>query len=96
MNIPMLLRCESVKFICTGCHRWYTRFPAFLGNILDKGDYCEHCGCTSFISSRGRPFGPKSRQWKIILDEWEWVYPTLIETPEFEELLKTADYDGVV
>lgn len=62
---------KSTVFRCANCKTWYARIPAW--DDLDKGDACEKCGCTSFTSAEGRPFGPKHHLWAIILDEWECV-----------------------
>jgi len=93
MSVPKLLRARSTVITCAACGAWYTRIPAFMGDALDKGDQCERCGATSFRYREGRPLGPKSQHWNAVLADWSWVYQTLVETPEFKELLGTATYE---
>jgi DNA-directed RNA polymerase subunit RPC12/RpoP len=62
---------SSTVYRCERCKTWYTRFPDFMGEPFDKGDECERCGNTSFISSKGRPFGIKSEGLKYIQEQWD-------------------------
>ena len=93
---PKLLRCETIVYGCAACKRMYDHVPAFLGDILDKGDSCIYCGNSSFISRPGRPFGPKYKHWANILIDWEMLYETLRTTPDFAELLATVTYKKVI
>lgn len=54
---------------CAHCKTWYTRYPSFSGGILDMGDECEKCGCTSFFEVPGRVVGVKSKYFKFWHEE---------------------------
>lgn len=30
----------------------------------------DRCGCTSFTVKPGRPYGPRSRKWKLAMEDW--------------------------
>ena len=69
---------------CSRCRTWYGRTPTFLGD-LDKGDYCERCGCTSFSVSNGRPIGKKSKDWDWVLEAWKANVEPFLKTDSEEE-----------
>jgi hypothetical protein len=49
-----------------------------MGEPFDKGYECEKCGCTSVNLRPGRPFGPKSAQWKDVLLAWNEYYDFIL------------------
>jgi hypothetical protein len=74
MFVPKLLKAKATVYTCNGCGKWLLRHPCFMGIPFDKGDHCEKCGCTSVKMRSGRSFGPRSKQWKTIVEWWELVY----------------------
>ncbi len=94
---------SSTVYRCYQCKSWIIRYPDFMGEPFDKGDYCEKCGCTSVTFSPGRPYGKKSQALKNIQEEWdsneefwiEWVLDTPMEylkTIKTEPPLRYEDY----
>lgn len=85
-EMPKLVSAESNVMTCASCGTWYERYPAFMDGD-SKGDQCDRCGCTSFKVREGRPYGPKSKDWKWILEAFEktWKY----FDPEEAELVIT-------
>ena len=63
----------SVIYRCHRCSRWAIRLPDLFG-WEDKDCSCDRCGCSSFKVSPGRPFGPRSRKWKLALEDWRLFY----------------------
>ena len=92
INIPKLLLARSVVVTCASCKAWYMRYPAFMGDDLDKGDQCLRCGVTSFTMREGRPYGPKSKDWDWILSMWAELYSVLMDDIYLKELLDTVKY----
>jgi hypothetical protein len=89
--IPRIILARSTVVVCAHCRAWYGRLPAFMGDCLDKGDYCERCGCTSFTVRPGRPYGPRSRDWGDIVERWKELYPIISQDEFLKELLETVD-----
>lgn len=68
MKLPKTI--PSVVYRCTRCKRWAIRMPdTFDWN--DKDCSCDGCGCTSFTVKPGRPYGPRSRKWKLAMEDWK-------------------------
>lgn len=70
VEMPKLLRAPSIVETCASCGAWVQRYPAFLGEAQEFWQ-CEKCGNTSTRRRQGRPFGPKSKMWPRVLEEWE-------------------------
>jgi len=59
---------KSRVYTCGGCGAWYCRIPTT--SDLDKGDQCPKCGSSYFKTRDGRPFGPRSKQWPYLIEEF--------------------------
>lgn len=55
---------STTRYTCHGCKRG---FSVPLNEGGDGIGECEHCGCTSYTISDGRPWGPRHRFWN------DWV-----------------------
>jgi ribosomal protein S27AE len=93
VKTPKLLSAESTVETCASCGKWVQRYPSFMGD--DDGYWqCEKCGCTSIRSRAGRPYGPKSRRWEWVVEQFNelfldiapWDRDTVQSTPPLKEL----------
>lgn len=84
---------RSKVITCFSCKAWLGRVPTYCGDG-DKGDYCHRCGCTSVNIRDGRPFGPRSRDWSLAIDEVMDLLRTFATEPvftyELEEILEAV------
>lgn len=95
--MPKLLKANSLVETCASCGTWVERYPVFL-----DGDYfwqCDKCGNTSTKVREGRPFAPKSRDWKIIVERFEelwtmipqWDWDSIVTEPP----MKSLDWNAI-
>lgn len=75
---PKLLKLTSMIIRCGGCKTWVLRQPWYLGDDIGFWQ-CDKCGSTSSIISEGRPYGPRSKKWAQLVEEfnelWEYCQP---------------------
>jgi hypothetical protein len=69
---PTLLRADSIVETC-GCGKWIQRYPAFMGDD-DSFWQCEKCGRTWINRRPGRPYGPKSKEWAWVQEQFNKLY----------------------
>jgi len=70
---PKLLRAESRVETCAHCGAWVERYPAFLGSN-DGFWQCERCGSSAVEIRDGRPYAPKSKEWKWVVAQFNKLY----------------------
>jgi len=82
---PTLLLAESYVYTCASCGTWAFRVPKFLD---DDGYWqCDKCGSSTLKMREGRPYGPKSRHWEWIENQFDQIVNSL--PGEFLEGVKT-------
>lgn len=86
-----LLKAESTVFICNCCKRWLGRAPTFLALDGTEGEFECDCNCTSIIMRPGRPYGPKSREWKQVEEEFQELWELL---PDDEDVTTDPPFRG--
>lgn len=64
----LLVKADAIR--CNGCKRHLGRMPQWLNGELGHGFQCEHCGCTSTVTTEGRPYGPRYAHWQSLVDEF--------------------------
>lgn len=87
MPAPKVLKVASLVAVCP-CGRWLGRWPEYLGveecfDPVCPNDDCTH---TSAIIRQGRAYGPKSKEWASIVEEFNELWPNL----------SIANFDGLV
>lgn len=70
---PRLKLIKSHRIRCYGCKAWIMRLPQWCNCELGKGWQCSKCGTTSISWDEGRPFGPRSRQWDQLVEEFHEI-----------------------
>ncbi len=90
---PRLLRADSTVEVCASCGSRFDRYPTFMGS--DDGFWrCENCGGSLIKAHKGRPYGPQSKDWEWILDQFNKLYldispqdrDTVLSVPPLNEL----------
>ncbi len=97
VQTPKLLKCESTVETCGICGKWVTRYPDFVGN---EGFWeCEKCGATHVQLWAGRVYGPKSKQWPLIVewfnDLWLDIPPDLRDTVVTDPPMESIDWEAI-
>lgn len=90
---PKLLKAESTVETCAGCGAWVERYPAFMGEA-DGFWQCEKCGSTAVNIRKGRIYGPESKAWAWISQQFEelyldiphWDWDTIVTEPPMQVL----------
>ena len=72
----MIKAFKTDKWICSSCKRHYITQPVMLGCDMDGA--CA-CGCTSFIGSKGRVLGRKSKHWEYFFSLYNLIKNTVSE-----------------
>lgn len=70
---PKLLRADSVVETCASCGAWVERYPEFMGES-DGFWECDRCNCSSVKIRQGRPYGPKSKEWAWVQEQFNMLY----------------------
>lgn len=74
-SIPELKLVKTIVARCASCKKWICRAPQWTGDdLFDKGWQCK-CGCTSVKFYEGRPYGPRSKEWPELVQEFQELYP---------------------
>lgn len=63
--LPFLIKSYVVR--CYHCNRWLGRFPQWYG---DDGNFDCECDSTAVKIREGRPFGPRSKLWPLLMEEF--------------------------
>jgi hypothetical protein len=76
---PTLLLVKSTVWTCSRCGYWMQRQPAYWRGEFGKGEQCPKCGCTSVKGRPGRSFGPRSKMWEMLCDEWDNYWEEILK-----------------
>ncbi len=74
---PVLIR--SRVYRCASCKAWNVRLPYW----AEADEECRRCGCTSFTYTEGRPYGPGSALWDVLVRDFDEMSRAFADDPEF-------------
>ena len=81
---------HSQVWRCARCKTWFIRSPVVVG-LSGMGEQCDRCGCSSFVGTPGRPFGPTSKSWDWALILINDIFDDLCEEEKQYIRVKSDD-----